>query len=309
MQRNFLLSLGLLTLFIGFGCSGSSNTNTDVVGANSANIVETPVVDSADATAALAEGKRLLDENQTEAAITSLEKAVELNPDLAEAHFQLGIAYDLLDLQKEQSGEFVAGGDEKKKPRAQKAFEKAVVAYKKWLAKNPKDDLAHFNLGRTYTKLFKDEEAVDSFEQAVKLKPDDTEYQTELGAAQINLARYHEAVKSLKKAIELDESNGRAIELLEDAEAGRSRVDYKDKNKKDANLASIAGSSRSPGSPNSANKASNTASNPDSTTKPPSGTTTPPKGAPTPKPASTPRSKEQPRGRMPNPDTRPRKIN
>lgn len=305
MQRYFLLSVILLAIFVGFGCSGS-NSNTEAANANP--VVETPVIDSADANAALAEGKRLLDENQTEAAITSLEKAVELNSDLAEAHFQLGIAYDLLDLQKEQSGEIVeTNSDEKKKSRAQKAFERAVVAYKKWLAKNPKDDIAHFNLGRTYSKLFKDEEAVDSFEKAVELKPDDTEYQTELGAAQINLARYHDAIKSLKRAIELDESNGRAIDLLEDAEAGRTRVDYKDKKTRDAELAAKAANSKS-GSGAGGGSSSNTASNSDSTKKTFAANTSPIK-APTPKPASTPKSKEQPRGRMPNPETRPRKVN
>lgn len=296
MQRYFLLSLILLVLFLGFGCSGSTS-NRD---ANIDSIVETPV-DSSDANSLLAEGKRLLDENQTEAAIAAFEKAVELNPDLAEAHFELGIAYDLLDLQKEQSGEFVeTQTDGKKKTRSQKAFEKAVVAYKKWLAKNPKDDVAHFNLGRTYSKLFKDEEAVDSFEKAVELKPDDTEYQTELGGAQIKLAKYHEAIKSLKKAIELDDSNSRAHEMLEDAQAGRQRVDYKS-DKKDANLANKASNSQTAGSNANASSGTNTA------TKPP-GNTTPAKG-PTPKPASTPRSKEQPRGRTQNPDTRPRKVN
>jgi tetratricopeptide (TPR) repeat protein len=292
MQRHFLLFIILLALAFGFGCSGSSS-NTEAANA------EVPAVDTTDANTALVEGKRLLDENQTEAAITSLEKAVQLNPDLAEAHFQLGIAYDLLDMQKEQAGEFVeTKTDEKKKTRSEKAFERAVVTYKKWLAVNPKDDVAHFNLGRTFSKLNKDEEAVDSFEQAVKLKPDDTEYQTELGAAQIKLARYHEAIKSLKRAIELDETNGRALEMLEDAEAGRQRVDYV--SKPEANQANKAANSKS-GTSNS-----NTASNANASVKTPPSNTTPAK-APTPKPASSPR--EQPRGRMPNPETRPRKIN
>lgn len=293
MQRCFLLSVITFTVFVGFGCSGSSSNAVD---ANANPVVETPV-DGTDASGALAEGKRLLDENQTEAAIASLEKAVELNPDLAEAHFQLGIAYDLLDMQKEQSGEFAeTKGDEKKKTRSEKAFERAVVAYKKWLAGNANDDLAHFNLGRTYSKLNKDEEAVDSLERAVKLKPDDTEYQTELGAAQIKLARYGDAIKSLKRAIELDESNDRAIALLEDAEAGRQRVSYVPK--PDANQANKASNSNSGSN-------SNAASNTNSTVKPPANTV--PVKAPTPRPASSPR--EQPRGRTSNPDTRPRKIN
>ena len=65
-----------------------------------------------------------------------------------------------------------------------------------------------------------------AFRQAVKLKPDDTEYQTELGAILIKLAKYHEAIDPLKKAVDLDETNVRAQELLDDAEAGRQRLDY-----------------------------------------------------------------------------------
>ena len=61
---------------------------------------------------------------------------------------------------------------------------------------------------------------------AVKLKPDDTEYQTELGAILVKLAEYREAISSLRKAVELDPENSRAIDLLEDAEAGRKRIDF-----------------------------------------------------------------------------------
>lgn len=290
MQRYFILSLILLALILEFGCSGkSANTN--------ANATAIPAETLTSADAALAEGKRLFDENQTEAAIVSLEKAVELNPDLAEAHFYLGIAYDLLDLQKEQSGEVTgATGDERKKSRSEKAFERAVTAYKKMLAANPKDDMGQFNLGRTYSKLNRDEEAVDAFEKAVELKPDDTEYLTELGATQMKLARYHEAIKSLKKAIELDEGNGRAIEMLEDAEAGRQRVTYKDKG--NANLANKAVNS------NSATSNSNSAPSTNGAIKPPPRT---PDRVPSPLPAITPR--DQSRGRLPNPETRPRKVN
>ena len=58
------------------------------------------------------------------------------------------------------SGDKVIGdSDSKVKPNSQKAFEKAVEAYKKWLAANPNDDVGWFNLGRAYAKLSKDEEA------------------------------------------------------------------------------------------------------------------------------------------------------
>jgi tetratricopeptide (TPR) repeat protein len=81
-------------------------------------------------------------------------------------------------------------------------------------------------MGRAYNKLNEDEDALDAFREAVELNPEDTEYQTELGAILIKLARYREAIAPLKKALELDPGNMEALELLEDAEAGRSRINY-----------------------------------------------------------------------------------
>ena len=230
-MRHILLMLGVVALILAvFGCSKSPKpSNQETTDANTAAV--TTLDSITDANQALAEGNRLLDENQTEQAIAVLEQAVQLDPDLAEAHFKLGIAYSLLELQQEQEG--VVPGDvpannkgSHVKTRAEKAFEKAVEAYKKWLDKNPKDDAAQFNLGRAYAKLTRDEDAEKAFRQAVKLKPDDSEYQTELGAILIKLAKYHEAIEPLKKAVELDDTNVRAAELLEDAEAGRNRLDY-----------------------------------------------------------------------------------
>ncbi|MBP7416681.1 MAG: tetratricopeptide repeat protein, partial [Pyrinomonadaceae bacterium] len=197
------------------------------------------------------------------------------NPDLAEGHFKLGIAYALLEMQYEQTGTVDPGNpDARSKPRSQKSFEKAVEAYKKWIAANPNDDTAHYNLARTYNKLNKDEEAEKEFRQAVKLKPEDSEYQTELGSILIKLAQYREAIVPLKKAIELDAGNERAASLLEDAEAGRQRIDYvgKDSN---ANRASSGSNSNSAANTN-ANSASNTSTN-SAVKPPPANTAKPPK--------------------------------
>jgi len=109
---------------------------------------------------------------------------------------------------------------------SEKAFEKAVSAYKKIIAKNAQDDSAFYNLGRSYNKLDEDEDAEKALRQAVKLKPEETLYQTELGAILIKLAKYDEAIKALKKAIELDAENSEAAELLEKAQAGKKRIDF-----------------------------------------------------------------------------------
>ncbi len=256
-MKKILLVIGLAVLAApGAGCSWfAGNTNTE---ANTNTVAESPFANITDANAALAEGKRLLDENDTEMAIEALKQAVKLDPDLAEGYFQLGIAYSLVEMQLARSGTVTdtpANTETgKTKTKSEKAFEKAVEAYKKWIEANPEDDVAQFNLGRTYSKLMKDEEAEKAFRQAVKLKPDDTEYQTELGAILIKLAKYREAIDPLKKAVELDGENARAQDLLEDAEAGRQRLDYvapKNTNSSNANTTSNS----------NANSNSNTSSN------------------------------------------------
>lgn len=224
----------IFSLAICFGCSAKP-ANTD---ANAEVQQESPFANITDAKAALAEGDRLMDENQTDQAIAAYKRAIEIDPAFPEPHFKLGIAYGLMELQMEQEGRAADTLDSKGKLRSEKAFEKAVDAYKKFLDANPNDDNAHYNLGRTYNKLNKDEEAEKEFRAAVKLKPEDSEYQMELGNILIKLAKYHEAIPALKKAVELDATNERAASLLEDAEAGRQRIDYVAKNTNSASTGS-----------------------------------------------------------------------
>jgi tetratricopeptide (TPR) repeat protein len=269
-------------LFTG-SCRSWFNKSASTTETANANAGESPFAGITDANAALAEGSRLLDENDTQMAIAAFQRAIELDPDLADAHFQLGIAYGLLDLQNQQEGNILPGDSEARvKTRSEKEFEKAAAAYKKYLADNPKDDAAQFNLGRTYVKLLKDDLAEDAFREAVKLKPDDTDYQTELGAILIRLAKYHEAISPLKKAIELDPTNARAQDLLEDAEAGRSRLDYVSNSNTNTNRSS---NSNANVNANSAGSNSNVSTNSNISSKPPANT----KPQPTPSPRETPR--------------------
>ena len=201
---------------------------------------ETPLPIFTDANEALAEGDKLFDVSDNEKAIEAYRQAVKLNPDLAEAYFKLGIAYSLFENEQKDAGVPTeeeptptkkGKKDVQKLTASDKAFENAVKAYKKILAKNPKDEVAQFNLGRAYNKLNQDPDAQKALSQAVKLKPDDALYQTELGAILIKLAQYQEAVAALKKALAIDDSNLLAQELLEKAEAGRKRIDFGNKPK------------------------------------------------------------------------------
>lgn len=223
----------MLLLLVSASCSGGATSGDATQNANSGSEAS----EFRDASAALAEGSKFLDTGEIDKAIDSLGRAVKLEPNLAEAWFKLGIAYALAEKRDETLETANTDNSESsKKPtktNSEKAFEKAVVAYKKMIDANGSDDLAYFNLGRAYNKLNEDEDAAKALKLAVKLKPDDTEYQTELGEILIKLAQYHEAIPPLKKALEIDPDNIRAQELLEDAEAGRSRVNYASTPKED----------------------------------------------------------------------------
>ena len=250
--RRFLFCFLVFGLLAAVGCR--RQTGTADVNANNSTApgAGQPVSEFTDPNAALAEGKRLLENGETEKAIQALEQAVKLNPDLAEGYFQLGIAWSLIEVREktaemngeaqatpEPSPEKVAKGKGKDKETkllrltSEKYFQKAVDAYKKLVDANDQDASAYFNLGRAYNKLNEDEDAEKALRQAVKLNAEDTEYQTELGAIEIKLAKYDEAVAALKKALDLDPDNSKAQDLLEDAQAGQKRVAYVTKPKDD----------------------------------------------------------------------------
>ncbi len=207
-MRNYFLIVLLISVPAFLSACGSAadgNANANVQG----NTNSSPVPQYADAQTAFEEGSKFFESGRESMAIEALKQAVAFDPDLADAHFKLGMAYSILEKEKD----------------AEQSFESAVDAYKKRLKNDPDDAQAHFNLGRSYNKLNKDEEAEDAIRRAVKLKPDDSGYNTEMGAILIKLAKYPEAITFLKKALELDGENPRAEELLEKAEDGRRRVE------------------------------------------------------------------------------------
>ncbi|HEY0426301.1 MAG TPA: tetratricopeptide repeat protein [Pyrinomonadaceae bacterium] len=255
MKKGFIILFLTGFLFFQINCSKSAsnqnlNAQTPAAKTETAQTTptpkETPLPTFTDADTAFAEGNKLFDANEIDKAIEAYEQAVKLNPDFGEAYFQLGISYAILEKAEEtlpanepvveQASPTPAPKKSKNKKgeevevvrtkKSEKAFENAVKVYKKYLVKNPKDDSAHFFLGRSYDKLNEDPDALKSFREAVKLKSDNSEYQTELGKILMKLAQYDEAVRALKKAIELDENNLLAEELLEKAEDGARRIDF-----------------------------------------------------------------------------------
>jgi tetratricopeptide (TPR) repeat protein len=253
MRKIFIASFFVWLALLQLGCGGGNADNTNQANASietppvnpNSNVPaqSTPLPEFTDADTAYAEGNKLFDANKTEMAVEAYNQAVKLNPDFADAWFKLGVSYALIEKQNEieslnEETEETPTPTPARKSRnkkdapvvrtkdSEKAFEKAVAAYKKIIAKNKEDDAAYYNLGRSYNKLDEDEDAQKALREAVKLKPDDSLYQTEFGAILIKLAQYDEAVKALKKALEIDPENSEAAELLEKAEAGKKRINF-----------------------------------------------------------------------------------
>ena len=89
MKQVFTIVVLSVFLTLSFSCSKNSAN----IEANTVTVeAESPFANITDPAAALAEGDRLFDENQTERAIQAYQQAIKLNPDLAEGHFKLGIA-------------------------------------------------------------------------------------------------------------------------------------------------------------------------------------------------------------------------
>lgn len=158
----------------------------------------------------LEKGKEHYQNDEDIEAIKAFEQATKLDPELAEAHFRLGLSHDALGQEQE----------------AEAAYKKAVATYKRYFEaeQNQNDAEAHYNLGQTYAGLHIYSEAVREYRHATRLKSDDASIYYDLGLALMRLAQYDEAVSAFSKSLELDPENFRAQDELEEAREGVKRI-------------------------------------------------------------------------------------
>lgn len=205
MKRKLIpVLLCLLLCFSGCKKKGAQNAQSN---SNSSQASTVTTENRAQAQSLLEQGKGFYNDDRDQEAADAFRKAAELDPDLAEAHYRLGLALDSLG----------------QKQDAEEAYKKAVDAYERILRQNPKNADAQFNLGQSYSRLGKYEEAVKAYKQAVHLQEDNADYYYELGMAQNKLANYAEAVAALEHATELDPDNFRAGDALERAKIDLQR--------------------------------------------------------------------------------------
>ena len=206
-MRLILLICALCLLVLAYGCnrSGQHSTNNSAGPATVSNGIEG---DRSRAREQLEKGKQLYRDDQDEQAVQAFEEAVKLDPDLAEAHFRLGLGYEALGKREESEAE----------------YKKAVETYKKYLADHEDDAEAHYDLGQTYAGLGQYSDAIREYRQATKLKENDPDIYYDLGVAHTKLAQYDAAAAAFSKSLEIDPENYRAQDGLDEAKAGIKRI-------------------------------------------------------------------------------------
>jgi tetratricopeptide (TPR) repeat protein len=204
LTRSIVVAFAVVCLALAAGACRRSNKNANINGSagqsNGSNEEQ--------AKALVDQGKELYKNDQDEQAIVAFQKAISLQPDLAEAHLRLGMAFAALE----------------RKPEAEEEYKKTIELYKKVVQSDSKDVEAFFNLGEAHSFLHQDESAANDYRQATRLKPDDEEAFYQLGKAETRLANYTEAVAAFQKALELDPTDSRAVEALDNAREGVQRI-------------------------------------------------------------------------------------
>jgi tetratricopeptide (TPR) repeat protein len=123
-------------------------------------------------------GNTYSDIGNEESALLALERAVEINPTLAESRTNLGNIY----LRKDRVND-------------------AIYEYQAALEINSNDAKAHNNLGNAYTKRGWMSDAISQYSHALKLDPNFTDVYKNLASAYFKQDMFGQAIATLKEAI------------------------------------------------------------------------------------------------------------
>ena len=129
-------------------------------------------------------GNSYMDVGKVDSARQALERAVEINPTLAESRTNLGNVY----LRKGQVRE-------------------AIREYKVSLDINPNDSKTHNNLGNAYAKQGLMNSAILAYEESIDLDPNFVDAYTNLASAYQKQQMFSKAMLLLKEAISLERKN------------------------------------------------------------------------------------------------------
>jgi tetratricopeptide (TPR) repeat protein len=113
-------------------------------------------------------------------ALKIFERAISINPDHAEAHYNLGVAYGNLGMHLE-----------------------AIEAFKQAVHLNPDNERAYCNLGIAYGEMGIYKKAIEAYKQAIELNHDNVDLFLNLGIAYGKSGMYKESTDALKEAVRI----------------------------------------------------------------------------------------------------------
>ncbi|MCE0498945.1 MAG: tetratricopeptide repeat protein [Methylacidiphilales bacterium] len=168
-----------------------------------------------------------MDETET---LDQLQRSVEINPDLAEAHYNLGIALSQNGQMDEAMVQFqktleidptnaYAHNDLGNALLDKGQVDQAMVHYRKALDINPAIDGVHLNLGNALIQKGRLDEAIEQYQEALRINPDLIEAHNSLGIALAKKGRVNEAIFQFQEALRLNPDDGGAQRNLTKAQA------------------------------------------------------------------------------------------
>jgi tetratricopeptide (TPR) repeat protein len=125
-------------------------------------------------------GTALLQKRRVDEAIIQYQQALQINPALALTHINLGF------------GLFQKG-----------KVDEAITQYQEALELNPGLAAAHYNLGTALMQKGKADEAILQYQQALQIKPDYAEVYNNLGNALLQKGRVDDAILHFQKALQI----------------------------------------------------------------------------------------------------------
>jgi predicted O-linked N-acetylglucosamine transferase (SPINDLY family) len=129
-------------------------------------------------------GITLKDLGQLDAAVGSLSKAIAIDPSYVDAHYNLAITFKDLN-----------------------QLDAAVKSYQKVIEINPNFAQAYNNLGNLMKDLGQADVAIKNYQKAIEINPSFAHAYNNLGSTLMSLGRLKESILSFEKAISLDPRN------------------------------------------------------------------------------------------------------
>jgi len=166
----------------------------------------------------LLEAQNYYKSKKYEETITTLQKAIDINPENDSAFILMGSAFYKLKQYKEAIKACQKANDINPENNITfhlmgfafhelKQYKEAITAYQKVIDINPEDEIAFMNMGFAFYELKQYKEAITAYQKAIDINPEDEIAFMNMGFAFHELKQYKEAITAYQKAIDINPEN------------------------------------------------------------------------------------------------------